>query len=67
MTKTEFIGKMLDAGNRAGAYSLEEARSGSECLESIKRDLELLEKIVEKTKAQEEAEAKPPEDPKKNK
>ena len=62
MTKTEFLLNALNKGNKAGAYTIDEARAYHECLTQVKTDLdqyeELKGKIQEAQAAKAEAEAK---------
>lgn len=53
MTRTEYLKKMLELGNRAGAYSIDEARSAIECLESMHVELEKAQEPEPKTSQKE--------------
>jgi hypothetical protein len=58
MTKTDFLRKLLELGNRAGAYSVGEARSGAEIIDSIESSLRKLEELLQpENKTPEKADA----------
>lgn len=55
MTKSDFLLNALDKGNKAGAYSIEEARAFHECLSQVSEELKKYETLVKQIQEAQEA------------